>query len=253
MLSLQNKVTIVTGAASGLGKQIALLFARQGAKVIAVDYNKETLDQFISEVTPDLVISQVVADISKLEDVRNIFLEAQNKFGTIDIVVNNAGVMDKLDPVGSLSDEIFDKVININLKGTFYMMREAIKIFEPQKQGVIVNIASIAGIEGGRAGAAYTASKHGILGLTKNTAYFYSKSGIRCNAIAPGAMKTNIMSGNIDLSTAGKLVKSMLSTQGSQKVANPLEVANVALFLASDEASFVNGAIVVADGGWSTY
>ncbi|MEP7103178.1 MAG: glucose 1-dehydrogenase [Candidatus Dojkabacteria bacterium] len=253
MFSLQGKVAIVTGAASGLGKEIALLFAKQGAKVVAADYDQEGLEKFLSEVPSDLTISTVKGDISKVEEVKNIFIHTQNQFGNIDIVVNNAGVMDKLDPVGSLEDEVFDRVMSINLKGTFHMMREAVNIFEKKKKGVIVNVASIAGIYGGRAGAAYTASKHGILGLTKNTAYSYSKSGIRCNAIAPGAMNTNIMKGNLDLSMAGDLIKTMLTTQGNQKIANPSEVANVALFLASDEASFVNGAIVVADGGWSSY
>ncbi len=253
MFSLQDKVAIVTGAASGLGKEIALLFARQGAKVVAADYNKEALDQFKSQISTDLIISPVAGDISNLEDVKNIYAHAQSEFGGVDIVVNNAGVMDKLEPIGDLSDEVYDKVINTNLKGTFYMMREAVKIFEKKRAGTIVNIASIAGLEGGRAGAAYTASKHGIIGLTKNTAYFYTKANIRVNVIAPGAMKTNIMSGNIDLSNISDLVKSMLSTQGNQKVADPSEVANVALFLASDEASFVNGAVVVADGGWTTY
>lgn len=252
MLSLQNKVAIVTGAASGLGKEIALLFARQGAKVVAADYNKEGLDKLSQELTPELQVSTVAGDISKVEAVSGIFSHAKAQFGTVDIVVNNAGVMDKLQPVGELDDEMFDRVIDINLRGTFYMMREAIKVFEPKSKGVIVNIASIAGIEGGRAGAAYTASKHGILGLTKNTGYSYAKKGIRCNAVAPGAMNTNIM-GGISFSNIGVMAKALLSTQGHQAVAQPSEVANVALFLASDEASFVNGAVFVADGGWSSY
>lgn len=253
MFSLQGKVAIVTGAASGLGKQIALLYAKQGAKVVAADYNQESLDKFIAEIPNELEISPITGDISNLDDVKAIFQRAQEKFGQVDILVNNAGVMDQMDPVGNLSDELFERVMNINVRGTFYMMREAIQIFEKKKNGVIVNIASLGGLEGGRAGAAYTSSKHAVVGLTKNTAYFYAKSGIRCNAVAPGAMNTNIMSGNINFSTAGKLIKSMISTQGNQKIADPLEVANVALFLASEEASFVNGAIVVADGGWSTY
>ncbi len=248
MLSLRNKTAIVTGAASGLGKEIALLFAKQGANVIAIDYNQQTLAQFMSELPQGSTVTSVTADISNKDDVKKVFENSE-----IDILINNAGVMDKLDPVGDVSDEIFDRVININLKGTFYMMREAIKIFQKKKAGVIVNIASIGGLEGGRAGAAYTASKHGVVGLTKNTAYFYAKSGIRCNAVAPGAMNTNIMSGSINLSTAGKLIKSMLSNQGNQKIGDPMEVAQAALFLASDEASFINGAILVADGGWSTY
>lgn len=252
MLSLQNKVAIVTGAASGLGKEIALLFARQGAKVVAADYNQEGLTKFAQEADPSLQITTIAGDISKLDNVKGIYTHAQSQFGAVDIVVNNAGVMDKLEPVGELEDEMFERVIGINLRGTFYMMREAIKLFEPKGKGVIVNIASIAGMEGGRAGAAYTASKHGIIGLTKNTGYSYAKSGIRCNAVAPGAMNTNIM-GGISLANLGVMAKALLSTQGHQSVGKPSEVAQAALFLASDEASFVNGTVLVADGGWSAY
>jgi NAD(P)-dependent dehydrogenase (short-subunit alcohol dehydrogenase family) len=252
MFSLQDKVALVTGAGSGLGKQIALLYAKQGAKVVASDRNPEKLDALITEVPAGLTVSTVVGDISKLADVRNMFAYAQETFGQLDIVVNNAGVMDKLQPIGEVDDEMFERVMNINLKGTFYMTREAVRVFEPKGKGVIVNIASVAGLEGGRAGAVYTASKHGIIGLTKNTGYSYAKSGIRCNAIAPGAMNTNIM-GGINFENLGIMVKAMLATRGNQKVADPLEVANVALFLASDEASFVNGAVFVADGGWTSY
>lgn len=252
MLSLAGKVALVTGAGSGLGKQIALLYAKQGAKVVAVARTPEKLAALLTEVPAGLTVSTVVGDISNLADVQNMFAHAQKTFGQLDIVVNNAGVMDKLQPIGEVDDEMFDHVMNINLKGTFYMTREAVRVFEPKGKGVIVNIASVAGLEGGRAGAAYTASKHGIIGLTKNTGYAYAKSGIRCNAIAPGAMNTNIM-GGINLENLGVMVKAMLTTQGNQKVADPLEVANVALFLASDEASFVNGAVFVADGGWTSY
>lgn len=253
MLSLENKVAIVTGAGSGLGKEIALLFAKQGAQVIAVGRTLEKLEKLASDQEIGSSIFALAGDISDPESVKNLFTKTQEKYGAVDIVVNNAGVMDQLDPVGDLSDEMFDKVININLKGTFYMMREAVNSFKKQDKGVIVNIASIAGMFGGRAGAAYTASKHGIIGLTKNTAHAYAKEGIRCNAIAPGAMKTEIMNENLNLQNAGKLIKNMFSTQGNQIIGDPLQVAQLALFLASDEADFINGAVVVADGGWSAY
>lgn len=252
MLSLANKVAIVTGAGSGLGKQIALLYARQGAKVVASDRNADKLEALLAEAPVGSEMTTFVCDISKLENVQGVFTNAQEKFGKLDIVVNNAGVMDKLQPIGEVEDEMYEKVMGINVKGTFYMMREAVKVFEPQRAGVIVNIASVAGLEGGRAGAIYTASKHAILGMTKNTGYAYAKSGIRCNAIAPGAMNTNIM-GGINLENLGIMIKAMLSNRGNQKVADPLEVANLALFLASDEASFINGAVYVADGGWTAY
>lgn len=255
MLSLKDKVAIVTGAAAGLGKEIALLYAKQGAKVIATDYNSEGLDKLVESARSEsLNIVGIKCDISKEENVTSLFEKVISDFSTLDILVNNAGVMDAFEPVGNVQNDMWNKVININLTGTFLMMREAIKIFEPNKKGSIVNVASIAGLEGARAGAAYTASKHGMIGLTKNTGYAYAKSGIRCNVIAPGGMNTSILN-DFDMSGVSDIVKEMILPPASSnpRSSDPVEVANVALFLASDEASFVNGAVIVADGGWTAY
>ena len=133
-------------------------------------------------------------------------------------------------------------------------MRSAINVFLPKSSGVIVNIASLGGINGARAGAAYTTSKHALIGLTKNTGYMYSKSGIRCNAIAPGAVNTNIGE-TIDYTKMTDLVKDriMPGMALNPRTGEPSEIAQVALFLASDDSSFVNGAVIVVDGGWSAY
>lgn len=181
---------------------------------------------------------------------------AVDNFGTVDILVNNAGVMDDFSPVADVTDAIWERVMKINLEGPFKAMRSVLKIMVPKQAGVIINISSIGGLYGARAGAAYTASKHALIGLTKNTGYMYAKLGIRCNAIAPGAMDTNI-SETIDFQhlPALELVNEriMPGMALNPRNSDPIEVAQVALFLASDDASFVNGATITADGGWTAY
>jgi NAD(P)-dependent dehydrogenase (short-subunit alcohol dehydrogenase family) len=253
MYSLENKVAIVTGAAAGLGKEIVKLYIQAGAKVLATDYNSETLNNLENEIN-NSNLKVLLSDVSKSEDVKKMFEVAIADFGGLDILVNNAGVMDNFEPIGDVEDSTWNRIMNINVKGTFEAMREAIKIFEPKQKGVIINVSSIGGLQGARAGAAYTASKHAVMGLTKNTGYLYSKKGIRCNAIAPGGMNTSILS-TLDMNNVSDLSKEMIlgPSASNPRSSEPIEVAHVALFLASDEASFVNGAIITADGGWTAY
>lgn len=255
MKRLSGKAAIVTGAGSGLGRAIAILFAKEGALVTATDIHQEGLDSLEKEVSAEGgKLIKVIGDVSAQNDVERIYGEAQKAFGTVDILVNNAGIMDHFDPVGDVEDELWNRVINVNLTGPMRMMREAVRIMLPKGAGSIVNISSIGGLEGARAGAAYTASKHALNGLTKNTGYMYSKLGLRCNAIAAGAMETSILAG-FDFSSLTPLIQQqiMAASANNPRASKPVEVANLALFLASDEASFVNGAIIVADGGWTAY
>jgi len=255
MNSLHHKIAIVTGAASGIGKAIALLFAREGSKVIAADRNAERLDILRKEALEEgLVIDTLLTDMSSEDDIEHMVNTAVEKHGTLDILVNNAGIMDSFEPVAELSNTVWEKVMRINVEGVFKSMRAAMRIYLPKNEGIIINIASVGGLQGARAGAAYTASKFAVVGLTRNTGYLYAKTGIRCNAIAPGAVQTNIGE-TIDYSKMTPLVNDRIM---SGMVLNPrtgdsLEIAKAALFLASDASSFVNGQVLVVDGGWTAY
>lgn len=257
MNKLENKVAIITGVGSGLGKAIAMLFAANGAKILAADVNTEKLSEVAKEITTaGSTVKTIYADMANATDIDAMVQAAVNNFGTVDILVNNAGVMDDFSPVADVTDAIWERVMKINLEGPFKAMRSVLKVMVPKQAGVIINISSIGGLYGARAGAAYTASKHALIGLTKNTGYMYAKLGIRCNAIAPGAMDTNI-SNTVDFThlPALQLVNEriMPGMALNPRNSNPMEVAQVALFLASDDASFVNGTTITADGGWTAY
>lgn len=255
MNKLNGKVAIVTGAGSGMGKAIALLFAEEGAQVIAADIHEARLVALKEEAAAKPgKVHTVITNVAIEEDIERMVHAATQIFGTLDILVNNAGIMDHFAPVGDLDNAMWEKVMKVNVDGPFKAMRSALKIFLAKGSGTIINIASIGGLMGARAGAAYTASKHALIGLTKNTGYLYSKSGIRCNAIAPGSVATNIAE-TIDFSKIGPLANERIL---SGMVLNPRnaeakEIASVALFLASEESSFINGAVITADGGWTAY
>lgn len=172
-------------------------------------------------------------------------------FGSLDVLVNNAGVMDDFTPVADVSDELWNKVMGVNINGPFYTCRLAVQTMLKQGKGVIVNISSIGGLNGARAGAAYTSSKHALIGLTKNIAFMYGAKGIRCNAIAPGGVNTNIMDGAKPNSFGSERMQSGIGS--NIRMAEPIEIADLALYLASDKSTFVNGAVIVADGGWTAY
>ncbi|WNG27606.1 SDR family oxidoreductase [Cystobacter fuscus] len=255
MKKLEGKVSIVTGAASGLGRSIARLFAAEGCRVVATDINPAGLESLAGEIrAAGGVVTPLRVDISQQADLDKMFEATLRTHGTLDILVNNAGVMDDFSPVGDVTDAMWERLMSINLTAPFRAMRSALRIMAEKKSGNIINIASVGGLQGARAGAAYTASKHAVIGLTKNTGFFYAKAGIRCNAIAPGGMMTNIAA-DLDMSKVPAAVMERLGPGLALNVRNshPDEVARVALFLASEESSFVNGTVVTADGGWSAY
>ena len=191
---LNNKIALVTGAASGNGKAIATLFAQEKAKVVLVDINKVTLNEAVTSLSKQgYDVIGVEADVTKEADIQKMVDAALSKYGRLDILVNNAGIFDELIPVGEVSDDLWYKVMETNLNAPMRGIRKVIPIFEKQGGGVIVNTASIAGFTGARGGgAAYVASKHALIGLTKNVAFNYKEKNIRCNAVAPGRVETNL-------------------------------------------------------------
>lgn len=252
MSKLTGKVAIVTGAASGMGEKIAETYAKSGAKVLLADYNeagaKEVSDQLNVEGYETISLK---VDVSNKEDVENMIETAIDKFGTLDILVNNAGIMDGFEPVGEITDEKWDRIFDVNTKGVMYAMRKAVNYWlENESSGTIVNTISTGGLNGAHAGVAYGASKHAVVALTKNTAFMYANQNIRVNGIAPGAVETNIGSSMSDVSELG-VSRTQITQSVIPNVGKSQNIADVALFLGSEESSFVNGTIIVADGGWT--
>lgn len=252
MGKLTGKTAIVTGAASGMGKAIAQLFAQEGANVVVADLKQNEIDQVLSIITGSggKAIGSV-CNVANEKDIQATVELAQKNFKTIDVLVNNAGVMDDFMPVDQVSNDLWSRVMGVNLNGPFYACRLVVPIMLKQGGGSIINISSIGGLQGSRAGATYTASKHALIGLTKNIGFMYAQKGIRCNAIAPGGVNTNI----------GKNMKPhpfgyerCISGAGSMpRMGEANEIASTALFLACSDSSFVNAAVLTADGGWTGY
>jgi len=239
-----GKTVIVTGAGSGIGRATASRVAREGGRVIAVDISRERLDEFAAEHA-GAAIEVVVADITDDAGIATIVATAGEQ---IDALANIAGIMDDMTPVGDMSDAVWKRVFAINVDGTMKLMRAVIPAMLARGAGSIVNTASEAALRGSAAGAAYTASKHAVAGLTKSTAFMYGPSGIRVNAVAPGPTITNIEA-------------TFASPLGAQRVRQAMAIlpdaaeaealAASITFLLSDDGVNVNGVILPSDGGWS--
>ncbi|WP_342421595.1 SDR family oxidoreductase [Paenibacillus sp. FSL E2-0178] len=250
-MRLNNKVAVITGAASGMGKAIAELYAEEGARVIVSDLNLEGAEAVAAGIRSSGGEAVAIQTNVALEhDIHEMIDLAVSTFGTLDILVNNAGIMDNMAPAGDITDEKWELMFDVNTKSVVRAIRKALPIFLAKGKGVIVNTASTGGFCGAHAGVAYTASKHAVVGITKNTGFMYAQQGIRCNAIAPGATMTNIVNSINNVNELGaartKVIKGVIPRLGQ-----PEEIAKVALFLASDESSFVNGAVITADAGWT--
>jgi NAD(P)-dependent dehydrogenase (short-subunit alcohol dehydrogenase family) len=248
---LESKSVIVTGAASGIGKAAALKFAREGARVLVADLNRAGAEQTVEEIAE--AGGQALAvdgDLSDQQVVEQVVQRAVATFGGVDVLVNNAGIMDRMSALGETEDPEWERVIRINLTAPFLLTRAVLPHMLAAGRGSIVFTASEAGLRGSAAGAAYTASKHGVIGLVKNLAVMYRKQGIRANAIAPGPTSTNIQ---VDAgaeahgpAVIGQLIGANIGRLGSAE-----EQAAAIVFLASDAASFVNGAVLAVDDGWA--
>ena len=243
MKQLENKVAIVTGGASGIGKAIIELFVKEGAKVVIADLNEDLGTKLANSLGEATVF--VKADSSSPEDNKKLVDIAVEKFGALNIAVNNAGIGGDAATVGDYKIESWKKVIDINLNGVFYGMHYQLPEIE-KVGGSIINMASILGQVGLANSSAYVAAKHGVVGLTKSAGWEYGTRGVRINAIGPGFISTPLVDDNLDKETL-----TFLETQHAlQRLGKSEEVAELALWLASDKSSFVTGSYYPVDGGY---
>ncbi len=251
---LKDKTEVITGAGSGIGKCTLDRYLKEGAKCVAADMNMESLQALqeeFKEYADVLRIFQV--NVSDRAQVEAMVDYAVSEFGYMDILMNNAGIMDNLLPIAEMEDDVWDRLISVNLNSVMYGCRKAVRYFlESERSGVIINTASLSGLCAGRGGCAYTTSKFGVVGLTKNVAFMYGDQGIRCNAICPGNTQTNIGAGMRQPSKLG-MSKATTGYAGAIRSGQPEEVACAALFLACDDTAFINGETLTIDGGWSAY
>jgi len=246
MKALENKVALVTGAGSGIGKAISLLYAKEGAKIVVSDVNEKAGNEVVSEIKSNGGEAIFVkADTSKAEDNKTMVEQAVKQFGGLQIGVNNAGIGGPISPVAEYPVDGWDKVISINLSGVFYGLRYQIPAMLKSGSGSIVNMASILGKVGTKGSAAYVAAKHGVIGLTEAAALEYADQKIRINAIGPGYISTPLLN-SLDEAT----MKALVSLHPMGRLGTADEVAQLALWLNSDKASFVTGSYYNVDGGY---
>ena len=242
-----GKVAFVTGGASGIGRATAVAFAQEGARVAILDLTEEALATTAEAVRATGAEVLVLAcDVAKPEQVEAAIAEVVATFGRLDVAFNNAGVENKAAPVAEIALEEWDRILNINLRGTFVCMKHELAQMVRQGSGVVVNTSSGAGVRGVAGGASYAASKHAIIGLTKSAALDYAKANIRVNAVLPGNIETPMM----DRFTGGDIQKA-IDLEPVGRLGKPDEIADAVLWMSADLGAFVTGAAIAVDGGWS--
>lgn len=247
MGSLKNKVAIITGSGSGIGRAAAILYAKEGAKVLVSDINEEHGNEVVAEIMKNGGESFFVkADNSKPEDHQNLVEQALAKYGALHIAVNNAGIGGPLSTIADYPIDGWQQVIDTNLSGVFYGLKYQIPAMLKSGGGSIVNIASILGAVGTKFSPAYVAAKHGVVGLTKAAALEYSDQKIRVNSVGPGYIKTPMVMNALDEATLNSLV----GLHPIGRLGESEEIAELILWLGSDKSSFVTGSYYPIDGGY---
>ncbi|MET3696716.1 NAD(P)-dependent dehydrogenase (short-subunit alcohol dehydrogenase family) [Bacillus oleivorans] len=252
-----GKVVLITGGGSGLGRAAALQVAKEGAKLSLVDLNQEGLEETkrqIAESAPNAEVLLITANVANEEEVKNYVSQTVEKYGRIDGFFNNAGIEGKQNPTEDYGSDEFQKVVSINLNGVFYGLKYVLAQMKKQGSGSIVNTASVGGIRGVGNQSGYAASKHGVVGLTRNSGIEYGQYGITINAIAPGAIMTPMVEASlkqIDPENWEEVGKQFVQPNPMKRFGKPEEVGYLVAFLLSDQSSFINAAVVPIDGGQS--
>lgn len=243
-MRLENKVALITGAGSGIGKEAALLFAKEGAKVVVADVNEKGGEETAAEIKKnggDGFFAKL--DVTNRAQSKQVVKESLGRYGRIDVLINNAAItQDAL--VTKMTEEQWERVIDVNLKGVFNCIQALVEVMVNQGSGAIINTSSIAGINGNIGQVNYAAAKAGLIGVTKTLAKELGKKGIRVNAVAPGFIKTPMTSIVPD-----KIIETMKEKTPLCRLGEARDVAYAYLYLASDEARFINGAVLCVDGG----
>jgi len=248
MALLENKVAFVSGGGSGIGRAVAKAYAREGAKVVVADINVEHGEETVKMIKEKGGEAFFIkGDSSSAADNKHMVEVTVSKYGRLDIACNNAGMGGPAKPTGEYEPEAWDKVIALNLSGVFYACRYQLEQMEKNGGGSIVNIASIHGQVAAPNSVAYTASKHGVVGLTKNIAVEYAQKNIRCNAVGPGYIETALLKDNLNK----EMMKAVAAKSAMNRLGTAEEVAELVVFLNSDKSSFTTGSYIIADGGYT--
>jgi len=246
---LDNKVAIITGASKGIGKAIALALGQQGAKIVIVSRKQEAVDETAKELSAEGIEAVgIAANMGDFVQIKDLVKKTVEHFGGIDIVVNNAAINPSFGPIIATDNSVFDKIMEVNVKGPMELCKLAYPFMKQKGAGSIINISSIEGITPGLGLGLYSISKATLIALTKVLAKEWGKDSIRANVICPGLINTKFSQALVENE---KILKHVLSKQSLPQLAEPLDIAGLALFLASDASSFCTGSVITADGGYT--